>query len=171
MKRPAADEYDPYYRRYIEQVPDGPLDAVLEAQMRDTQTLLRGVGAERAEHRYAPGKWSVKEVVGHLADVERVMSYRMLRIARGDATALAGFDENAYVPEGRFGRRPLADIAAELAAVRGATVALVRSLDDVALERRGSANGSPVSARGLAFIIAGHERHHLGVLRERYIPA
>jgi uncharacterized damage-inducible protein DinB len=171
MRRPAPHDFNPYYARYIERVPEGPLDAILEAQLRDTRALLDGVSAERAEYRYAPGKWSVKEVVGHLADVERIMGYRLLCAARGDVTPLPGFDENAYVPGGRFGRRTLPDITAELAAVRAATVALIRSLDEAALDGRITANGSPVTARAMAFIIAGHERHHLGVLRERYIPA
>ncbi|MGH7713879.1 MAG: DinB family protein, partial [Gemmatimonadaceae bacterium] len=127
---------------------------------------------EQAKHRYAEGKWSVAEVIGHLADCERIFAYRAMRFAREDTTPLEGFDENAYTPAGRFDARSLGDVAAEFAAVRAATLALFRSLDSAALERVGPANGAPVSVRALAYIIAGHERHHVGLLNTRYrIPA
>src|SRR4029077_5181557 len=120
-------------------------------------------------HRYAPGKWSIKEVIGHVSDAERVFSHRALRFARGDRTRLPGFDEKAYTPAGRFDARPLPDLAAELDAVRHATIALFAGLDSEALARRGPANNKEVSVRALAYIIAGHERHHVGILRERYL--
>lgn len=164
---PAADEHVPYYGKYIALVGPDSL-AALEAQARSTAALLAATSEEQGNHRYAEGKWSVKEVIGHLADGERVFAYRALRIARADTTELPGFDENTYVPAGKFDRRPLADIAAEFAAVRAATLALVRSFDEEALARRGSANNSPVSVRALVAIIAGHELHHVKLLRERY---
>jgi hypothetical protein len=165
---PGADEFAPYYGRYVAQL--GVEDALtaLETQAVSTAKLLAATPESLARHRYAPEKWTVREVVGHLSDGERVFAYRALRIGRGDATPLPGFDENLYVPEGRFERRTLADVAAEFAAVRMATLALFQGFDARALERRGTANGQPVSARALAAIIAGHELHHVTLLRERY---
>lgn len=168
VTRPDASEYAPYYGTYVGKVPEGDLLHILEHQHRDTQALLSGLSEAKALHRYAPGKWSVKEVVGHLTDAERVFSYRALRFARGDAKPLQGFDENAWVPAGKFDARPLADLAAEFAAVRRATIALFKSLDAAALERRGVASDNAVSVRALAYIIAGHERHHVSILHERY---
>ncbi len=167
ISAPTAEEYAPYYGRYVEKVGPDSL-AALEAQAKGTAALLATTPESLGEHRYAPGKWSVKEVIGHLSDSERVFSYRALRIGRGDTIDLPGFDENQFVPAGRFERRTLADIAAEFAAVRAATLALFRSFDADAVLRMGSANGQPVSVRALAAILAGHELHHLGLLRERY---
>ena len=118
--------------------------------------------------RYQPGKWSVKEVLGHITDGERVFSYRALRFARADQTPIPGFDETKWVPAGHFDRRSLQDLVAEYEAVRAATLALFASFDDEALLRRGKANDAEVSVRALAHIIAGHELHHVGLLRERY---
>lgn len=168
IPRPAAAEYDPYYGRYIEKVPEGDLLRTLEAQGRETQALLAGLSDAKALHRYAAGKWSIKEVIGHVADTERVYAYRALRFARADATALPGFDENAWVPAGSFDARSVADLAAELDAVRRATLALFRGLDAAALGRRGTANDAAVTVRAIAWIIAGHERHHVALLHERY---
>jgi DinB family protein len=168
IPRPAAAEYDSYYGRYIDKVPEGDLLRTLAGQARETQALLAGLSDAKALHRYAAGKWSIKEVIGHVADTERVYSYRALRFARADATALPGFDENAWVPAGNFDARPLADLAAELDAVRRATLALFRGLDAAALARRGTANDAAISVRAIAWIIAGHERHHVALLHERY---
>ena len=169
IARPGSDEYVPYYQKYVALVPDGDLVAALGAQIGETLSLLRSIPEERASYRYAPGKWSVKEVVGHMSDVERIMTYRAVRIARGDATPLPGFDENAYVLAANFEARPLAWLAHEFREVRRATVALLETLDPDAAARRGSANNNEISARALAYIIAGHERHHVGLLRERYL--
>lgn len=168
IPRPAAGEYNEYYAAYIARVPNGDLTEQLVRQHDVTRTLLGGLTPERARHRYAPDKWSVIEVVGHVADAERIFSYRALRIARGDTTALPGFDEKVYVPAGRFEERPLAAVLGELTAVRGATLALLRGLPEDALARRGTASGYAVSVRALLYIIAGHELHHVNVLRERY---
>lgn len=167
ITKPTADEYFEYYGKYISPVGDDALPA-LESQIRDTQALLARAGEAKAGHRYAPGKWSVREVVGHLCDGERVFSYRALRFGRGDTTDLPGFDENVYVPAGKFESRTLADVAAEFAAIRAATIALFRSFEDEALPRRGVASGKTMSVRALAFVAAGHELHHVGLLRERY---
>lgn len=168
IPRPQADEHVPYYGRYIALVPDGDLISILQDQMEDTSRVLRAIPIEMADHAYSEGKWTVKEVIGHMGDVERIMSYRALRFARADATELPGFDENTYVPAANFGRRTVDDLVDELVAVRAATIHLLRPLDDAALARRGAANGAEISVRALAYIIAGHERHHMSVLRERY---
>jgi uncharacterized damage-inducible protein DinB len=165
---PAADEYGAYYARYVGLVPAGDLLRLLPAQLDDTAALLDRFGEARADHRYAPGKWSVREVVGHLADTERVFAYRALRIARGDATPLPGFDQDAYVEHGGSGGRSLAGLVRELRAVRQATVALLGGLDDAALARRGTASGQPLTPRAAAYMIAGHELHHAAILRELY---
>jgi uncharacterized damage-inducible protein DinB len=165
---PAADEYAPYYGRYIARLDGSDVLALLVSQAASTAKLLAATSETLAMHRYAEGKWSVKEVIGHLADGERIFAYRALRFARNDATELPGFEENAYVPEGRFDLRTLKSLAAEFAAVRASTLALFRGLDETALLRRGTANGVGVSVRALAAIIAGHEHHHVGLLRERY---
>jgi hypothetical protein len=164
---PQSDEYGAFYAGYVERVQDDPVDA-MAAQIHLTSTLLQRLSDAQALHRYTPDKWSVKEVVAHMADVERIMAYRALRIARGDATPLASFDENAYVPIGRFDRRSLADLLAELKTVRAASLVLFRSFDDEAWVRRGTASGKPVSVRALACIIPGHERHHDELFRTRY---
>jgi hypothetical protein len=164
---PEAGEFAPFYAGYVQLVTEEPV-AALEAQARATQALLAGLSDAQAGHRYAEGKWTVRDVTGHMADAERVMSYRAMRIARGDATPLPGFDENAYVTVAGADRRPIAELAADLAAVRNATLALFRGLDAEAWRRRGAANGNPVSVRALAHIIAGHERHHVEILRTRY---
>ena len=166
--RPVAGEHIPYYGRYIALVPAGNLAGLLAAQHAVTQRLLAPLSDARALHRYAPGKWSIKEVVGHLADAERVFAYRVLRFARADVTPLPGFDENTYVPVADFDRRPLADLAAEYAAVRSATHALIAGLEEAAWVRQGTANGDTVSVRALGCITAGHELHHVAILRERY---
>jgi len=169
IPRPDATEYAPFYGTYVGKVPDGDLLELLERQRRETQNLLAGLSDTQALHRYAPGKWSIKEVVGHLMDSERVFCYRALRFARADEKPLQGFDEKAWVPAGSFDARPLADLAAELDAVRRATIALFGGFDAAALARKGTADNNEVTVRALAWIVAGHERHHVAILRERYL--
>jgi hypothetical protein len=168
-EQPAGDEYDPYYAGYINRIDRGEdVLTVLEQQLGSTPALFQGMEESRANYRYAPGKWSIKEVMGHLADTERILSDRVLRIGRGDTTPLPGFDEDAYVPAMEAGARPIGDVVAEWSAVRRATLALFRGLPPAAWVRRGVANGATVTVRALAFIVAGHERHHLETLRNRY---
>jgi hypothetical protein len=166
--RPEPDEIPAHFVGYIERVPEHDPVMVCASQIEETLALLRGVSETDATYRYGRGKWSIKEVVGHLADTERIMSYRALRIARGDVTPLPSFDENAYVPVANFDNRSLADLVGELRTVRAATLALFRTFDADAWRRRGIASGKPVSVRALGFIIPGHERHHVEVLRTRY---
>ncbi|MFL5612749.1 MAG: DinB family protein [Gemmatimonadaceae bacterium] len=168
LSRPAADEYLAYYERYISLVPDGNLIDLLVEQQRDTMRTLRAVDDERGLHAYAAGKWTIKEVIGHLSDAERIFAYRALRFARGDAQPLAGFDENAYAPAGRFNERPICDLVDEFQAIRASTVHLFRHLNEEEMARRGLANGNAISVRALGYVIAGHERHHVTLLRERY---
>ena len=167
-QRPAPGEHIPYYAKYIDLVQGDDALAALDKQMADTLALLRTIPESKGEHRYAPGKWSIKETLGHVIDGERVFAYRALRFARADQTPLPGFDENTWVPAAASDRRTVADLADELVAVRAASVALYRSLDLEALARRGEANGKAISVRALAWITAGHAIHHQGILRERY---
>jgi uncharacterized damage-inducible protein DinB len=169
IPRPDSDEYAPYYGTYINEVTGADALPALIAQRTSTATFLAGIPETKAGYRYAPGKWSLREVIGHLSDSERIFAYRLLRFARGDETPLASFDENAYVPAGEFERRSLADVAREFAAVRDATLALMSGLDEAMLARRGVASGKIMSARAMAWVIAGHETHHLRVVRERYL--
>jgi DinB superfamily len=166
--RPEVDEIPSHYVGYIKKVPELDPVMVCAAQIEETANLLRGLSDTEASYRYGRGKWSIKEVVGHLADTERILAYRALRIARGDTTALPGFDENAYVPVAKFDARSLPDLVGELRTVRAATLALLRTFDADAWRRRGTASGKPVSVRALAFTIPGHERHHVEILRTRY---
>jgi hypothetical protein len=167
--RPPSDEYAPFYGRYIALVPEREVVEVLEEQATSMQAILATVPAARENYRYAPDRWSIREVVGHLADTERIMACRALRIARGDQNPLPGFDENAYVTHAAFDRRTLSSLGEELLAVRRASVALFGSLAPEAWARRGIANDAPVSVRALAYIIAGHELHHRRILAERYL--
>jgi hypothetical protein len=169
IPRPAPEEYAAYYGTYIAQVPDGDLCALLTAQLEETLTLVRAIPEVRGTYRYAPGKWSIKEVLGHVCDTERIMSYRALRIGRGDATPLPGFEQDDYVPEGAFDRRTLADLGEELSAIRRATLELFRHFDPAALARRGTTNGNPFTPRALAYVIAGHERHHVAIVKAKYL--
>lgn len=170
IPRPQPTEHLPYYSRYIDQVPDGDLLETLGAQSAETLALVRGLDEAQGGHRYAEGKWSIRQVLGHVTDAERIFAYRALRVARGDATPMASFDENAYVDNANFDARTLADLADEFAHVRASTLALLRPLGDAELARAGTASGGRVTVRALAWIIAGHERHHLDLLRERYLP-
>lgn len=166
--RPAADEFAPYYARYVEAVPDGDVLETLERQLEEMVALMDGFGEAGAAHRYAEGKWSVKEVLGHVTDAERVFTYRAMCAARGEPGALPSFDENLYVANADFDARTLNSLLGELTAVRRATLALFRSLDPAVLSRRVTASGVPVSVRALAWIVAGHDRHHQDILRARY---
>jgi hypothetical protein len=169
INRPASDEFATFYARYIEYLPrDADVMGILTAQLESLPKVVALAGEGRASYRYAEGKWSIREVVGHLSDAERVFGYRLLRVARADTTPLPGFDENDYVQSAQFERRPLADVVAEWVAVRRATIALASGMDPAAWVRRGTANNTPVSARALLYITAGHTEHHLSILRTRY---
>jgi uncharacterized damage-inducible protein DinB len=168
MRRPHPGDHASDFQRYIDRVPDGDIVQLLQRQAPITRQRIAAIDEARGSYAYAPGKWSVKRLLQHLVDGERLFCYRALCIARGDQCNLPAFDENAYAKlDGSDGRR-LADIGSEYAAVREATVQLCRGFDAAAWERRGTANGHPVAVRSLPWIIAGHELHHLAVLGERY---
>jgi hypothetical protein len=166
--RPSRDEYAPFYAPYLAAVEGEDLAPLLHGQPSRLRKLSARLPETRALHRYAPGKWSVREVIGHLSDAERVFAYRMLRFARGDRTPLPGFDENAYVAAGGFDARATDDLVEEFARVRAATLALAASLRGGEWKRLGEASGAVMSVRALAWITAGHCAHHLRVLGERY---
>jgi hypothetical protein len=170
--RPQPGEYAPYYDRYISLVPGNNVLAALAAldeQRRQMLLLLSGRTETDGDLRYAPEKWSLKEVLGHVNDTERIMSYRALRIARNDPTPVEGFEQDDYVRNGPFGQRPLSDLIEDYIAVRRATVSLFRNLDEAAWTRRGVAAGNEVTVRALAYIIAGHELHHRRIIEEKYL--
>ena len=169
--KPDPAEYASFYEKYVALIPDMDVVQVLEAQRLQTAQLLAGCSERDGNFRYAPEKWSVKEVIGHLSDTERIFTYRALRIARGDATPLSGFEQDDYVRESGAGRRELRDLAEEFAAVRGSSITLYRSLNEETWKRRGSANKNEVTVRALAFISAGHELHHRKILEDRYFAA
>ena len=167
--KPEASEYAPYYERYVSLVPDADLVETLERQGAETLALLRGLSEEQGAHRYEPGKWSVKQLVGHLSDGERIFSYRALAFARGDAQALPGMEQDEWMAGVDFDARTLADLVDEFESVRASTLHLLRHLSPEAWARRGTASDNEVTVRALAYIIAGHEAHHVRVLRERYL--
>ena len=169
MTKPETTEYATYFGRYISLVPDGNIVATLEQQNKATLELLGGLSEEQGIYRYAPGKWSIKEMVGHLIDTERVFAYRALCFARNDKTPLASFEQDDFVAGADFDSLRLADLADEFAIVRQSNVYLFRHLSDEAWSRRGSASGNEMSTRAAAFIIAGHELYHLDVLKTRYL--
>jgi hypothetical protein len=168
IAKPQSGDHAPAFQAYLNDV--GSFADALDIYEAQEAMLAAMVGwpEAKAGYRYAEGKWSVREVVGHMADTERIMAYRLLRIARGDGTPLAGFDENAYQLKSGFESRPLASVVAELRAVRSATLPLVRSLDAAALDRAGTANNHRTTARALAWITAGHFQHHADILAQRY---
>jgi uncharacterized damage-inducible protein DinB len=167
--KPNPDEYLDYYSTYISLVPDGNIVEVLSNQINDTLALLDRIDEAQAGYRYEANKWSIRELVGHVIDSERVFSYRALRFSRGDQTALAGYEQDDYVANGSFESYPLKELRDELESVRRATVFLFKHLDEKAWTRRGVANDAEVSVRALAFMIAGHELHHREILQTRYL--
>lgn len=171
IPRPQPGEYATYYDRYIALVKGEDILNILDQQRRQTMLLLSGRDEEDGNFRYAPGKWSAKEVLGHLCDTERIFAYRALRIARGDSTPLAGFEQDDYVRNGPFATRPMSDLVEEFIAVRRATLSLLRSLDEAAWMRRGVASNNEVTVRALAYMIAGHELHHRNILETKYFAA
>lgn len=172
LQRPDPTEYHPRFHADITMVPDtDDFAGLLRDQVRETRSVLAEFGEEHAGVRYAPDKWTVREVIGHLSDCERILSYRALCIARGDTTVLPGFDENAYVPAAGFERRTLGSVFDEFLAVRSATAALVDGLTDDVTARLGNVGSGAITVRALLYVIAGHERHHRALLRERYLPA
>lgn len=168
QRRPEPNEHAPYYGKYVELVPELDIISALEKQGVETQKVLSTIDETRGSYRYAPDKWSIKQLVGHIEDAERVFTYRALTFARGGRTPLPGFDEKEFMANSPFESSTMRQRADGLASVRVATISLFRGLDDEAWERGGVASDNRVTVRALAYMILGHERHHLNVLRERY---
>lgn len=167
-ERPHASEYASFYSGYVAGVPDGDIVATLRTAGDELIATLSAIPESRGDFRYADGKWSIRTVIGHVIDVERIFSYRALRVGRGDATPLPGFEENNYAVTAASDARTVADLVAELTAVRASTVRLFASFSVDAWTRRGIASNAEVSARALAWITTGHALHHLRILKERY---
>ena len=171
MKRPEATEFAEFYASYIAKVPGTDFLSVLDSERQQMLQLFSGRAERDGNFRYAPGKWTVKEVLGHITDTERIFTYRALRIGRGDQTPLPGFEQDDFVKNGGFALRKLANLAEEFGAVRGASLALFRSFDEEAWSRRGVASQKEVTVRALGFITAGHQIHHRIILEQNYFPA
>ncbi len=171
LTRPERNEYGDWYVDYVARVPEGNVLDVLEKQSKEMLAFLKTLSEEQAEQPPAPGKWSVKQVIGHLCDGERVFTYRALRFSRGDQTPLPGFEQDDYVRESHANERKLADLAAEYEALRRATIVFFRSLTPEAALRVGTASGATTSVRALAYITAGHEQRHLELMKKQLAVA
>lgn len=168
--KPETNEYAPYYGKYVELVPAGDIAATLQSQHQQTLALLRSLSETQGDYAYAPGKWTIKEALGHMNDTERIFAYRLLRIGRNDKTPLPGFEQDDYVTNTNFNARTLASLIDEFAAIRQATLQLCQHFTDAEWQRRGTASENEITARALAYIIAGHELYHVDILKTRYLP-
>ena len=168
LSRPGASEYAPFFSGYVALVPEADVLTALEDQLKEVPRLGEQVSADRETFRYAEGKWSIREVFGHLIDAERVFGYRAFCISRGEIAPLPAFEENAYVQQSGYAERPLRDLITEFDFVRRGNLAFLRGLDDRAWGRIGTASNKPISVLALAFIMAGHVRHHFHVVQTRY---
>lgn len=162
-------EYAAYYANYIAQVDEIPLVEELEISLARLIHFVREIPMDKFDYRYAPGKWTIKDILLHLIDAERVFAYRALRFARNDQTALPGFDENLFVDEAGANARSLQDLLTELSLVRHSSIALFKSFNQEKLLRMGTASGHPMSVRALGFVIIGHQNHHQRIFQERYL--
>lgn len=170
LTRPDPSEYAPYQKAYLDLVPEDDILQSLERQLPVTVALFESLPESRGDYVYSAGKWRLKEVLGHITDAERVLSYRALRVARGDTMPLAAFDQDAWVRHSDCAQRTFRSLLDEMSAVRQATLSLFCSLDPAALLRRGSTDaGNPFTVQAVAYIILGHERHHVRIIRERYL--
>jgi hypothetical protein len=169
LSRPDTSEYVDYYHRYVSKVPDGNVLDILERQIEEAFTTLSAVDEAKANYRYEPGKWSLKQVIGHMCDVERLFQYRALVFARSDKTPLPAFEQDDYVANANFDTRTMSDLVAEYRAIRASTLAMFRSFNPEAFALTGTASGFEFTVRAVAYILAGHERHHLDVIKDRYL--
>lgn len=167
--KPSVGEYPSYFKSYIDQVPEGNLLEILISQIEETTAFLSTLEESQWNYRYAPGKWTLKEMLGHISDTERIMSYRLLRISRGDQTPLSGYDEDEYVKGASFQNHSIVELLEEFKAVRHSTYTLIRGLNEDSWGRKGVANDREISVRAIAYIIAGHELHHVRIIKERYL--
>jgi hypothetical protein len=171
IERPQPTEYAPAFERYVSRVPETDVMGSLARQLVEWPAAFKAIKGEAERHRYAAGKWSVRELVGHVIDSERIMGYRAVCVARGETLSLPGFDENAYAAHSTFDEYPLAELLDEFAQVRQGHLSFFRHLSPEAWLRTGVANESPISVRALAFVIVGHARHHMAVLEQHYLPS
>lgn len=169
MNRPESSEYDPYYEHYVSLVPETEITAVLAAQPQELSRLFDGLADEKGTHSYAEGKWTIKELLGHLIDGERMFAYRIFRISRGDQTPIEGFEQDGYIENAHSNSRTFADLLEEFALLREANMHVFRNLTEDAWTRVGTANEKQISVRALAWIMAGHIRHHIDILKGRYL--
>lgn len=169
MNRPNTDEYAEYYEKYISLIPDGEVVPILEAQIGEMGAMFSAVPEEKGTYRYGPGKWTCKESISHLIDGERIFAYRMLRVSRGDQTPIEGFEQDEYVENSNANDRSFAELLEEFELQRRSTLLLVRNLSDEATLRMGTASDCPVSVRALAYMMAGHVRHHQRIFAEHYL--
>ena len=171
MERPQPGDYAEYYQQYIERVPDGPIIEILEQVHRETQEFIQGIDEEKSEYRYAEGKWSIKEVLIHVIDTERIMGYRALTFARGDKTELPGFDQDIYGFNSGAKDRTIKDIAQEMGIVRNASISLFKNFSDEMMAMDGIGNNNKVTVNSVAYLLVGHELHHMNVIREKYLAS
>ncbi|MCL5030327.1 MAG: DinB family protein [Bacteroidetes bacterium] len=169
MNRPKPGDYTPYYDNYISKVEGNNVLKVLEEQLNNTFKFFNSIPESKGSFSYAEGKWTIKEVIGHIIDTERVFAYRALCIARGEKKHLPGFEQDDYIKEGGFNERKISDLAEEFRKVREANLALFKSFDETAINRRGVASEKEITVNAILFIIAGHENHHAGILKSRYL--
>lgn len=169
MKHPQRDEYAAYYHTYVDNVPAGDIIKSLKKQCDQLCKLLKDVSKKESLHRYLPGKWSIREILGHMIDTERVFAYRALRFARNDQNDLPGFDENDYVRQSNYNDIKLSDLVEEFCALRKSNTMMFKNFSDEITQRKGRANGNPFSVRAMAYIIVGHANHHLDIIKERYL--
>lgn len=167
--RPVEKDYAPYYKGYIEKVKGDDILKFLYDQTKNCQNVLNSFSEHKGDYSYAEGKWTVKEVIGHIMDTERVFTYRALCIARAEKQHLPGFDQDAYVREGKFSSRELFELVYEFRLVRESNLLLFKSFDAEMLKRRGIASGYEVTVNALLFMIGGHLEHHIEILKEQYL--
>ena len=169
MNRPETNEFAPYYNNYVSLITDEPITTVLEGQPGELSRLISGLPEEKGTYAYAEGKWTIKELLSHLIDGERIFAYRVLRISRGDKTPIEGFEQDGYIATSNANNRSFAELLEEFGLLRKANVLLVKNLSDESSRLMGTASDNPVSARALVYIMAGHVRHHQNILNERYL--
>lgn len=170
MPKPTIDEYPEFFKIYINLIDDDDIVSVLLNQSQELQDLLKDITEEVADKSYAFGKWTLKEVIGHMIDNERLFIARALRIARGDKQRLPGYDQDSYVKNGRFFRRTIEDLAQEMLLLRVADLLFIKSFDETELAQRGIVNDYEITVNALLYVLAGHERHHINYIKENYLP-
>lgn len=168
MNKPNKSEYNSYYEPYISALPEKNINQILEEQINEIQNLFGVLNESKGNFAYAEGKWTVKEVLGHITDTERIFAYRILSFARGEKQKIPGFDQNEYVLNGNFNKRTIKDLSEEFIYLRKSNIILINSFNEETLKKIGNANGKEVTVNALQFILAGHVHHHIKVLREKY---